>query len=140
MAGRGRKKKTSVEAQSRLPGLFPKSLIAASSVFSAPVVRAVVAIVILGAAVRAAFINIPIRYDEAFTFIHFARFPVANFIGDYSFPNNHLLHSLLVRLSVVLFGPWEWAIRLPAFLAGVACLPMLYLLGRRLFDELTGLW
>jgi len=45
---------------------------------------------------------------------------------SYRSSNNHLLNSLLVQLSVSVFGEHEWAIRLPASLFGTATIPACY--------------
>ncbi|HKF43744.1 MAG TPA: glycosyltransferase family 39 protein [Thermoanaerobaculia bacterium] len=44
--------------------------------------------------------------------------------------NNHPLNSLLVKAMVGIFGPAEWAVRLPAALFGIATVPAVYALGR----------
>jgi len=140
MKGKRRKKTVPAVKSIPKPGWLRRFGEAAAGFFRTPAGLAAAGIFTLGTAVRLVFIDVPIRYDEAFTFTQFARHPVAEFIGNYSFPNNHLLHTLLVHASVSLFGPWEWAIRLPAFLAGVAGLPLIYRLGRRAGDQMTGLW
>lgn len=73
----------------------------------------------IAAAGRIALLDQAMRADEAMTFTRFARsLPAA--LTDYSAPNNHILHSVLVWASTQLFGPDPWAIRLPAALFGVA--------------------
>lgn len=46
-------------------------------------------------------------------------------------PNNHLLNTLLIKLSIALFGENEWSVRLPAVLFGVGTIPVLFWLIRR---------
>src|SRR5690606_36385724 len=41
----------------------------------------------------------------------------------------------LIALSMKLFGMGEFAVRLPAALLSAACVPMLYLVARRLFSD-----
>ena len=58
---------------------------------------------------------------------------------DYSKPNNHILHSILVFFSTRIFGKGAWVVRLPAFLAGVLLVPASYWLASRLYDRWTAL-
>ena len=51
---------------------------------------------------------------------------VCNICFFIQFLNNHVLHTLLVRLSVALFGGSPVAIRLPAFVAGVLVVPLTF--------------
>lgn len=98
----------------------------------------------------------PLWYDETVTLLHLLRAPPSEQPGDFvptyeqsgdpravhrslrhiagSFPtqNQHMLFTLLARVSFAIFGESAWALRLPAVLLGVADLWMLFLLGRRL--------
>jgi hypothetical protein len=86
-------------------------------------------IIVIGVIVRAYYLSLPIKYDEAFTFLEFAQQPILSGISNYSFPNNHILHTLFVHLSVSLFGLHDWALRLPAFVFGALVIPATYWLG-----------
>ncbi len=72
------------------------------------------------------------RYDEAVTYLYFAAKPWATVVGSYQYPNNHVLHTVLVKLCLTLFGNAPWALRLPATLGGIGIVPLTYLVGRRL--------
>jgi hypothetical protein len=63
--------------------------------------------------VRLTYLFEPIRYDEAFTYLTYARHPLWDAISNYSYPNNHLFHTALVHICVRLFGGSEWVLRLP---------------------------
>jgi uncharacterized membrane protein len=76
-------------------------------------------------------INRAMEYDEAYTFSEFARHSLRQVITDYHVPNNHVFHTILVHFSYLLFGKSPWAIRLPAFLAGLVLVPAVYGLGRQ---------
>jgi hypothetical protein len=80
----------------------------------------------------------PLHHDEAYTYVAFGRSLFAA-LTDYHLPNNHVLHSILVFYSTRLFGLAPWAVRWPAFAAGVLIIPAVYGLGRRLYDRWTGL-
>lgn len=96
-------------------------------------------IILGGAFLRLAALNDPITYDEAYTYVAFARQDWWGALSDYSLPNNHIFHTLLVKLSVGLFGNHPPVIRLPAFLAGVAAIPLVYVLGKNFYGKTTGL-
>jgi 4-amino-4-deoxy-L-arabinose transferase-like glycosyltransferase len=72
----------------------------------------------------------PLEHDEAYTYYVFGRLPFRYAIADYSIPNNHVFHTLLMKISVAIFGSQTWAIRLPAFLFGSAAAPLIYLFSR----------
>jgi hypothetical protein len=81
----------------------------------------------------------PIRYDEAATWIDYASQPLARALADYRFPNNHLFHTLLVHVSAALFGDEPWALRVPAFAAGIALVPLVWAVGRAVYSQSAGL-
>ncbi len=84
----------------------------------------------IGAALRITHIHQPVRHDEAYTWLLFARHPWFVGISFYDAPNNHVLHTFLAHLSTELFGPSPWALRLPALAAGILCVPATYLAAR----------
>lgn len=90
----------------------------------------------IGIAVRAFFLASPMRYDESFTFLNFVNKGVPD-LFYYPLPNNHVLHTLLVRLSVELFGKHPVAIRIPSFIAGICIIPMIFALSRILTKNKT---
>ncbi len=92
------------------------------------------AITLVGLVLRLLEINKPIAYDEAYTFINFASRPFKHILADYSAPNNHILHTILVGIAYRLFGGQPWVIRLPAFIAGTLMAPAMYLTARRFFS------
>ena len=84
-------------------------------------------IVAVGAAARLVLMTQVMRYDESVTFLLFGQsFETA--LTNYGFlgPNNHILHSLLVRASTLVFGTDPWAIRVPAFVFGVLLIVATY--------------
>jgi hypothetical protein len=74
------------------------------------------------------------RYDEAYTFLHFGYPGLPKGWLDYHEPNNHVLHTLLVRLFAYFGGFDPATIRLPAFFSGLAIVPA----GGYLAQRLTG--
>ena len=81
----------------------------------------------------------PIRYDEAATWIDYASQPLVKSLSDYRFPNNHLFHTLLVHVSAAVFGHEPWALRLPAFVAGILVVPLTWAAGRAIYSPSAGL-
>src|SRR5512139_2592793 len=84
---------------------------------------------------RLLVINRSIDYDKAYTFLNFASKSFKYILADYSAPNNHILHTILVGIASRLFGGEPWAVRLPAFLAGTLIVPVMYLTARRFFSR-----
>src|SRR5664279_3003482 len=96
----------------------PNVDIAAVRTASRDAVMAFAAVSLLAyVAVRA--IRIPIVYDEAFSYLNFVSksFGTILSINTPEPVNNHVLNSLLSRLSMLAFGPSEWALRLPNVVA-----------------------
>jgi 4-amino-4-deoxy-L-arabinose transferase-like glycosyltransferase len=89
--------------------------------------------------IRALVLSQPMQHDEAYTFIAFASRPFTAAISDYSLPNNHVFHTVLVYLAYHLLGNQPWIIRLPAFVAGVATIPLAYGAGSIYYSRKAGL-
>jgi hypothetical protein len=74
-------------------------------------------------------------HDEAFTYLYSVRAPlqdVLSFSGSSASANNHLLNTLLMKISSYHFGDGELALRLPNVLAHALYLGASALLARRL--------
>ena len=124
-------------------GFFPKLHAPKSSsirsIWPRDIERELLLILILAFFVRAYFLAQPMRYDEAFTYI--------NFVGRswwrlfyYPVPNNHLLHTILVKLTTIVFGTSEFTVRLPAFACGVSNVALVYIIARKEFGKLSAIW
>ena len=98
-----------------------------------------VGITLFATLTRVVFISRPMRHDETYTFMTFASLPLRYAIADYTLPNNHIFHTLLVNLSTNLLGIHPWAVRLPAAVAGALVAPLGYLFARRQYDRHTAL-
>ncbi|MBK9175471.1 MAG: glycosyltransferase family 39 protein [Flavobacteriales bacterium] len=101
--------------------------------------RFVILLVLLGAAFRVALLFEPITASEALACMSFTLQPVGTIISDYSLPVNHVLHTLLAKASMGLFGVGTVALRLPAVLAAILALPLFYLFVRSLFNRYIAL-
>ncbi len=93
-----------------------------------------VALTILGAAVRWSFINHPMRYDESYSFLRYGLQSPWH-VATHYVPANHVFHNLLVTVSRHLFGTTPAAIRTPALVAGVALIPASAWMGWMLFSR-----
>jgi hypothetical protein len=78
--------------------------------------------------------SLAVTTDEAFTAIAFASPPWLQILTTYD-ANHHILHSLLCKLSLSLFGWNALALRLPSLLACLLFLVIAHRLARRLFPE-----
>jgi 4-amino-4-deoxy-L-arabinose transferase-like glycosyltransferase len=96
-------------------------------------------ITLAGAVLRARYLSQPMRYDEAFTYLAYASQPLAKGLARYDYPNNHLLHTLLVHVTTTVFGNHPWSIRLPAYTAGVALVPAWWWAVRGLYPGAAGM-
>jgi hypothetical protein len=96
-----------------------------------------IAIIATGIVLRINLLFLPMRYDESFTFMAFANQGFLD-LFYYPLPNNHVLHTLLIRLSTSILGSHPISIRLPAFLAGIASIPLIFHLSRKLLNEKSG--
>jgi hypothetical protein len=92
-------------------------------------------VLVVAALLRILYLSQPMRHDEALTFLEFASTPATQIVANYRQPNNHVLHSLLVHLSYSLFGNEPWILRLPAFIAGMLLVPVVYLLSRTFYNR-----
>jgi 4-amino-4-deoxy-L-arabinose transferase-like glycosyltransferase len=93
---------------------------------------------LVGTIIRIWFLNQPMRYDEARTYLDFVSSGTER-LFLYPAPNNHVAHTLLVYLSTLCFGNAPWAIRIPAFVAGVLTIPTAYFCARSVFSRSSGL-
>lgn len=75
---------------------------------------------------RLTYLGQPMRYDESVTYLYFAKLSWTGALSTYTYPNNHILHTLLVKAAVAAFGNSPAVIRLPAFIAGVIVIPAAY--------------
>ncbi|MDA1315131.1 MAG: glycosyltransferase family 39 protein [Acidobacteria bacterium] len=92
-------------------------------------------VIAAGFVLRAVSLGGSVRFDEAYSFNVHASTPFLNLISDYTTPNNHVFHSVLMRCGFLLFGDSPLAIRLPAFLAGLLVIPAAFWSLRRTLGD-----
>ncbi|MEO8732906.1 MAG: glycosyltransferase family 39 protein, partial [Flavobacteriales bacterium] len=93
------------------------------------------AVLLLGAVLRMARLGDAVTYNEAAAWADHAHRSLATLLSDLPLPHHHILHDLLVRFCVVIFGVHTWSLRLPALLAGILLLPLLYAFVRTTFNR-----
>lgn len=76
-------------------------------------------------------------FDEIAALLSSSAHGVGPALGNYHTLANHLLHSATVAW-IVQGGADEISIRMPALVAGLACVPAMYMLGRSADDEKLG--
>ncbi len=101
--------------------------------------RFVLFVVVVGTLLRLSQMGAGVIYDEAFTYTNYASQPFHFLLSNYTYPNNHILHTLLVKCSTAVFGVHLWSLRLPALLAGIAVMPLFYVIVRQMFNRYIGL-
>ena len=97
------------------------------------------AILLVAVIVRAAALALPMRFDEAVTYVEFVRHPWWTVVSSYPYPNNHVFFSLLAKATSALAPNEPWAIRLPALVFGLAIVALTYGVGRAFFGRREGL-
>ena len=101
----------------------------------------VLALLVAGAAaLRLLYLGQPMRNDEAYSYLYFALPSLRTAVSDYTLPNNHVFHTVLVWAATRLFGTSPEAIRLPVLIAGVLAVPSAWLAARSLADRRAGLF
>jgi len=96
------------------------------------------ALVLVGLALRLA-VNRGIWLDEAIS-IHQARLSLNDLFANlYNGDRQPPLYHLTLWVTIRAFGDSEFAVRLPSLIAGTLVIPVLYELGRELYDRRTGL-
>lgn len=76
-------------------------------------------------------LNAGLWHDEIATYINYGGLSFGEILTVYDSQNQHMLYSLIARISLLVFGVDAWALRLPAVLFGVASIGVLYILVRQ---------
>lgn len=87
---------------------------------------------VIGLALRLYKLETCLWIDEMLTLVDFLRKPLPEIVTMFPSQNQHMLYSVLGRICVVLGDESAATARLPAVFFGVASIPALFLLGRRM--------
>jgi hypothetical protein len=90
-----------------------------------------VGIVLIGLSLRIFYIDQPMRFDESATFFNYVNKHWTE-VFNYTAPNNQVLNTILVKLTTMLWGGHPFVIRLPALAFGIASIPLIYLVCKKL--------
>jgi hypothetical protein len=101
--------------------------------------RVVLLLVLGGAVLRGMLLTVPITADEAYAWKHFISGSFGHFISHHAHQGNHVLYSILASGTLNVLGTGLVALRLPAFVAGVLVLPLVYLFVRAQFNRYIAL-
>ena len=102
-------------------------------------VAALALIIVIGAGLRAAFLDRLVRSDDAIIFLRYVSKPLAEIVSTYDQPGNHVLQSAVTRLAYLAFGNRPWALRLPALIAGILIIPATYVWAKDEYGKGAGL-
>jgi hypothetical protein len=75
-------------------------------------------------------LHVGIWFDEIVTYVSYVNRPFGEILTTYDNQNNHILYTLLARLSFLIFGESVWSLRFPAVLFGVGSIWAVYLFAR----------
>ncbi len=95
----------------------------------------VAALVLVGLLLRLHDLGSGLWFDEIQTLVEYVRSPLGAIVTNYDNTNQHLLYSVLARISTGLLGETGAALRLPAALLGTASLLAFYLMAVRNTDR-----
>ena len=86
-------------------------------------------LVLAGGLVRLQGLSRSLEHDEVVTVREYAARSWTGIVTSYDAPNNHIFHTLCVKLATSCLGDDEWVIRFPAWLAASLGIGAVYLLG-----------
>ena len=89
------------------------------------------AILAIAVALRLFKLDAGLWYDEIDTLVHYTRLPTVELLTTYPSLNHHVLFTLEAKAAIALFGESAWALRLPAFVFGVASIWGLWLVAKQ---------
>lgn len=97
------------------------------------------ATLILAAVLRFIDANSQMWFDEIITVVRSVRQPLGEIVTHFPSNNDHVLYSVLANLSVSAFGEHPWVVRLPAILAGVLSIGLIYSCGTKVTNRYEAL-
>src|SRR5438093_4803204 len=98
----------------------------------------VAALTVLAALLRVPGLDASLWFDEIVTLVESVRQPLSEIVTTFPGYNDHPFYSLLAHRSVAGLGEHAWTVRLPAFVFGVAGIPVLYRLGAAVMGRSEG--
>ena len=102
-------------------------------------IAALCGIMFVASVVRLENLDIPLGHDEAYMYSAFASRSLWHIVSDYHLPNNHVLLSIIMKLTTGLLGNHVWTLRLPTIIAGVFMVPAAYFFAKRFYSKETAI-
>lgn len=97
-------------------------------------------LVLCGFFVRASSLDAQSLWRDEVDALRFATAPESELLGNFTEPGwNGPLYFLLLRVWITFTGTSEYAMRFFSLIPGIVAIPLIYVLGRRLFNPVTGL-
>ncbi|MDH3733036.1 MAG: glycosyltransferase family 39 protein [Gemmatimonadota bacterium] len=92
---------------------------------------ALASIVVVALVLRVVGLGDRLWFDEIKMYVLYMTEPLGTILATYDDQNQHLLYSLLARLSTLVYGDGAAALRMPALVFGIASIVAAYSLGTR---------
>ena len=102
-------------------------------------IAALCGIMFVASVVRLENLDIPLGHDEAYMYSAFASRSLWHIISNYHLPNNHVLLSVIMKLTTDILGNHVWTLRLPTIIAGVFMVPAAYFFAKRFYSKETAI-
>lgn len=96
-------------------------------------------VIFVSAVVRLEDLHFPLSHDEAYMYGAFASRSLWHMVSNYHLPNNHVLLSVIMKITTILLGNHIWTLRLPTILAGVLMVPATYFFAKRFYSIETAI-
>ena len=90
------------------------------------------AVIVLGTIIRLVGITTPLHGDELATISIWANMPLLSIPTHYEYPNNHILHTLVVATIFKIFGLNPFLLRTPVLVCGIASIAFAFLTTHRI--------
>ena len=98
-----------------------------------------VLIIIFGLLARAYKMPFVILYDEAATYLDYCDGGFTSFLRIWNV-NNHLINTLLMKVSIEIFGNSVIALRIPSFIFGITSHLLIYYISKKIYDKRVALF
>ena len=94
----------------------------------------IVLIIVFGLIARAYKMPFVILYDEAATYLDYCDGGFTSFLRIWNV-NNHLINTLLMKVSIEIFGNSVIALRIPSFIFGITSHLLIYYISNKIYDK-----
>ena len=98
-----------------------------------------VLVIIFGLLARAYKMPFVILYDEAATYLDYCDGGFTSFLRIWNV-NNHLINTLLMKVSIEIFGNGVIALRLPSFIFGITSHLLIYYISKKIYEKRVALF